>query len=432
MALAQETPLPPGPPLLPAPPPFAPCADRLHGVGNGRTDDCEGAPCSCDFVFSRWRGSDSIASYCEYVIQERLGHLFDESDAMRFERIYTVCPGTCATMYKGPCAGPAPPSPPPLPALPPFPPCADLLHGVGNGRTHDCEGAPCSCDFVFSRWRGEDSIATYCNYVIQRRLGHLFDESDAMRFERIYTVCPGTCAGEGVGPCANEWSCTDKLPGLVTSEYAPCDGGPTGCTCTYVFSTVRPSITSETDYCDLKINERIGYLFEGGWPNDDLISWLCPATCASYHRGPCAPPAPPISPPPPLRPPFSPCSDMLPLIMTQGFSFCNAMPSEANGATPAEIAASAAMLMADPNYVIGDGCTCEFVFNNWRGQDSIAEYCDLQISERLSHFWRWDHPGEIPEGPISNICQVRNALVAEPPQSPSPQPPLGPYCQKRM
>ena len=199
---------PPSPPSPPAPPPIAPCADWLHVVGHGKSY-CSGSPCSCDYVFSKWRGSDSILTYCEYVIEERLGHLFDESDAMRSERIYTVCPGTCMGSNVGPCANE--PRPPPPPALPPFPPCSDTLHVLSASNPScwdDLTGTEqvCTCEYVINRWRGQTSVLDYCLAKVVDQFLHIFDQTQQAAMQEqdtlIYSLCEASCAQHGVGACA--------------------------------------------------------------------------------------------------------------------------------------------------------------------------------------------------------------------------------------
>ena len=134
------------------------------------------------------------------------------------------------------------------------------------------------------------------------------------------------------------------------------------------------------------------------------IATLCPGTCATHHRGACAPPGPPSPPPLPGLPPFAPCSDMLPAIATANMAYwCGE---------------------GGP----GGGCTCSYIVAHWRGNMPVADYCDRPINEQIGHMFI--PYGSGPSGDVSAVCQAtcaefyRGPCAGPAPPSPPPSPPL--------
>lgn len=246
--------------------------------------------------------------------------------------------GSFATTCEHYCcvAGPVidPPEPPSPPAPPAWPPCIDQLPGVStNTNAYWCGGALCTCAYVFQHWRGDLSGAAYCDTPVNKRLGHLWND-DAPE-EPIYTICPGTCANFYRGACAPPAPpsppmpprlppfapCTDMLPALQTSTEEHCwptagegrrmeggegESGPVPCTCAFIFANWRGTM-DPAEYCGLQVQDRLGHLWAqpSEIPQGEIFT-ICPSTCASYYRGPCAPPAPPKPPPSPPTPPQPP------------------------------------------------------------------------------------------------------------------------------
>jgi hypothetical protein len=103
------------------------------------------------------------------------------------------------------------------------------------------------------------------------------------------------------------------------------------CDCASLMRYIRSSFSigiSKTDFCNLPtrrvlyqnvvLGATTGYgathLFDT--IPEGLISDLCPATCALYNTGACAPPAPPAPPPSPAAPPVPPGAERLASVMT--------------------------------------------------------------------------------------------------------------------
>ena len=179
-------PFPPGqapPPASPSPPPtpLHPCTDLLPDVMTARLSYCGGdwddphgwRRCTCEYLFNTNRPYlEPPSSYCEQLIHQKIGHFWSSGSSMDEAAeaegstqesvssapqapIYTICPATCAVHHRGPCAGPAPPSAPPSPAWPPFAPCTDQLPTIATTYTNYCAGSPCTCAYVFEKWRGD-------------------------------------------------------------------------------------------------------------------------------------------------------------------------------------------------------------------------------------------------------------------------------------
>jgi hypothetical protein len=198
-------PAPPAPPPSPALPPFAPCSDMLPDIATSSMqwwcgESTPGGGCTCSFILQHWRGSASAAEYCDRLISETLGHMFNPYGSAPSGRISSICQATCAGYFRGPCAPPAPPAPPPSPALPPFAPCSNRLPDIAPYPS--CEGNPCTCEYIFEKWREQDSHSQYCDRHVSTRLSHLFSPPSSAPDEPIYTICAAYCAYHGKGACS--------------------------------------------------------------------------------------------------------------------------------------------------------------------------------------------------------------------------------------
>ena len=160
----------------------------------------------------------------------------------------------------------------------------------------------CTCEFVFTRWRGSDPGDVYCDYAINSRLGHMCSSphahwhtahADSRSVHGQRSSCRFVHARLQCLLCA--FRPVKTTSGAPSRSYA-----------------VRPSPQSRPPL----VTHRLVHRFEP-WDSapTDPIHTICPATCAEYYRGNCAPPMPPGSPPLPMMPPFAPCQDMMPSIM---------------------------------------------------------------------------------------------------------------------
>ena len=286
----------------------------LPAVATSKEGHCHGSieACTCGYILENWRGSDTGATYCGHQVRDRIGHLFSPHESAPQVPIWTLCPATCASYYVGPCATTAPPSPPPSPAVPPFAPCADTLPGGAPPNTY-CEGAPCTCEYILTKWRGEDSGEAYCDYLLSERLGHLFPGGSPEGF--VHTICPATCAAYGAGPCATMPRpppppnmppfppCSDLLHELAENKYcavattsaagdstadsgnSPNDGS---CTCAYVMEHWRGEM-SPIDYCLSMLEDHLSHLWnDNRAPIGVFFASVCEETCASHGVGACA------------------------------------------------------------------------------------------------------------------------------------------------
>ena len=315
------------------------------------------------------------------------------------------------------------------PSPPAYPYCMDMLPQIStNTNAMYCDGALCTCAYVVQNWRGGMSGADYCDTPVNMRLGHLWSSGGEGGSAAgsssggqpppevpIHTICPATCANYYRGPCAPPGPptppqgplippfapCTDMMPAIATTSQPFCEGSLAACTCTFIFQFWRGGMSGAA-YCDMLVRERLGHMWvqPADIPQGQIYT-ICPATCAGFSRGPCAPPAPPSIPVSPGLPPFAPCTDMLPAIATTTYGHCDGSIER---------------------------CTCAWIFERWRGELSGAAYCTMLVSQRLGHLWA--SSSDVPQGAISTICASTCALYGvgpchAPPQAP-PSPPMVP------